>query len=142
MNGSLVDTYVISEILRPVPDANVVAWSQRTAKEGLYLSVISMGELRKGLTILPASARRSQLQESIEEQIPAWFGDRILPLTQPIAERWGVLAGRRQLVGRPLNVPDGQIAATALEHGLSIITRNVRDFEDLGIAIVNPWEST
>src|SRR5689334_15851678 len=111
MNGWLVDTNVISEVLRPTPHPQVAAWSRRATKEQLYLSVISMGELRKGITILPMSARRSQLEQSIEEQIPAWFGDRILPLTQPIAERWGLLAGQRQLAGRPLNVPDGQIAA-------------------------------
>jgi predicted nucleic acid-binding protein len=75
MNGSLVDTNVISEILRPAPDTQVASWSRRATKERLYLSVISMGELRKGVTILPPSARRSQLEKSIEEQIPAWFGD-------------------------------------------------------------------
>ena len=93
MNGSLVDTNVISEILRSAPDANVAAWSQRAAKEQLYLSVISMGELRKGLAILPPSARRTELEKSIEAQIPTWFGDRILPLTQSIAERWAFLPG-------------------------------------------------
>ena len=65
---------------------------------------------------------------------------RILPLTQTIADRWGILEGQRQLAGRPLNVPDAQIAATALEHGLTIVTRNVGDFEGLGVVILNPWE--
>ena len=141
MTGRLVDTNVISEIIRATPDAQVAAWSQRTPKEGLFLSVISIGELRKGITMLPLSARRTQLEKSIEEQIPFWFGDRILPVTQSIAERWGILDGQRQLMGRPLNVPDGQIAATALEHGLSLATRNVKDFAGLGVTIVNPWES-
>jgi len=140
MNGFLVDTNVISEILRAGPNPQVAAWSRRVPKERLFLSVISMGELRKGVTILPQSTRRAQLESSIEEQVPVWFGERILPLTQSIAERWGSLDGKRQLIGRPLNVPDGQIAATALEHGLTMVTRNVRDFEHLGLALINPWE--
>lgn len=77
----------------------------------MFLSVVSMGELRKGITVLPPSARRTQLEKSIEAQVPAWFQGRILPVTEAIAERWGVLDGQRQLIGRPLHVPDGQIAA-------------------------------
>ena len=141
MSGFLIDTNVISEILRAAPDIRVAAWSRRLNKQSLFLSVISMGELRKGLTILPQGARRAQLAKSIDEQVPVWFAGRILPLTQSIAERWGVLDGQRQLLGRPLNVPDGQIAATALEHGLTVATRNVKDFGALGVALINSWES-
>ena len=67
---------------------------------------------------------------------------RILPVTQKVADRWGVLSGLRQMAGRPLSMADGLIAATALEHGLIIVTRNIRDYEDLGVTLVNPWEST
>lgn len=141
MSGFLVDTNVISEMLRVAPDAHVAAWSLRLPKQSLFLSVISMGELRKGLTMMPPSSRRSQLEKSVEEHIPAWFAGRILPITQSIAERWGVLEGRRQLMGRPPGVPDGQIAATALEHSLAVATRNVKDFEGMGVSIVNPWET-
>ena len=123
MNGFLVDTNVISEILRPAPDANVAAWSQRQGKASLFLSVVSMGELRKGVTLLPPSARRTQLEQSIEAQVPLWFQSRILSVTQVIAERWGELDGIRQLAGRPLNTPDGMIAATALEHDLTLVSR-------------------
>jgi predicted nucleic acid-binding protein len=80
MNGFSVDTNVISEILRPAPDAHVRAWSQRAARPMLFLSVVSLGELRKGATILPASARRTQLEKSIEA--PHWFEGRILPVTR------------------------------------------------------------
>ena len=103
-----------------------------------FLSVVSMGELRKGVTILPASARRTQLEKSIEAQVPHWFQGRVLPVTQAIAERWGELDGIRQLAGRPLNAPDGMIAATALEHDLTVVTRNVKDFAGLGMALINP----
>ena len=139
MNGFLVDTNVISEILRRAPDEKVAAWTQRQAKPRLFLSVVSLGELRKGVTILPPSARRTELEKSIEEQVPVWFHGRILSVTQAIAERWGELDGKRQLAGRPLNMPDGMIAATALEHDLTLVTRNLKDFADLGLAMINPW---
>ncbi len=77
----------------------------------------------------------------IHEKIPAWFQDRILPVTRTIAERWGVIDGERQLSGRPLNIADGMIAATALEHGLTLVTRDVKDFEHLGVIVVNLWDS-
>lgn len=140
MTGFLVDTNVISEVLRPLPDPQVAAWSQLISKEHLYLSVVSFGEIRKGLTIMPVGARRSQLEAAIDGLIPSWFAGRILPVSQTIAERWGVLEGQRQLMGRPLHVPDAQIAATALEHGLTLVTRNEKDFEELGVTILNPWK--
>jgi predicted nucleic acid-binding protein len=141
MNGFLVDTNVISEILRASPDRHVAGWTQQVTRQSLFLSVIPMGELRKGLTIMPPGSRRTQLEKSIEEQVLAWFVGRILPVTQSIAERWGILDGERQLAGRPLNVPDGQVAATALEHELTVVARNAKDFAALGVGLLNPWES-
>ena len=73
-------------------------------------------------------------------QVPIWFPGRVLPVTETIAERWGELDGKRQLAGRPLNAPDGMIAATALEHGLTLVTRNVKDFAGLGVVLLNPWD--
>ncbi len=75
----------------------------------------------------------------IHEKVPIWFQDRILPVTLMIAERWGVLDGERQLAGRPMNIADGMIAATALEHDLTVVTRNVKDFAGLGVAVFSPW---
>ncbi len=142
MNGYLVDTNVLSEILRRAPDTNVAAWAQRQTKPELFLSVVSIGELRKGVCILPPSARRNDLERSIQDQVPFWFQGRVLPVTQAIAERWGELDSRRQLAGRPLSTPDGLIAATTLEHDLTLVTRNVKDFEGLGITVLNPWTET
>ena len=102
---------------------------------------MSIGELRRGATLLvPGSARRLQLEHYIEIDIPLLFGKRVLPITQAIAERWGVIDARRQAAGRPLGIADGMIAATAIEHDLTVVTRNVKDFAGLGVTIFNPWE--
>jgi predicted nucleic acid-binding protein len=108
--------------------------------EQLYFSVVSLGEILKGITILQESKRRALLQQWLDQTLRPWFASRILPVNEPIAERWGVMAGQCRLKGRPLKVADGFIAATALEHDLTIVTRNVGDFEDLGVEILNPWE--
>jgi predicted nucleic acid-binding protein len=109
-------------------------------KDSQFLSVVTMGELRKGATLLPPGAKRTQVEQLIEVLIPSWFAGRILPVTEAIADRWGVLEGRRLLAGRPLGAADGMIAATALEHDLTIVTRNVKDFADLGVDLLNPWD--
>jgi predicted nucleic acid-binding protein len=90
---------------------------------------------------MPESRRRGQLEEWLETALLPLFAGRVLPVTREIAERWGKLDGTRQLMGRPLNAPDGMIAATALEHGLTVVTRNVKDFEGLGVTILNPWNA-
>ena len=125
MSGFLLDTNIPSEMLRPRPDANVAEWVQRQTSDTLFVSVVTMGELRRGATLLAEqSPRRAELEQMIHETVPSWFQDRILPVTRTIAERWGVLEGERQLAGWPLNMADGMIAATALEHGLTVVTRN------------------
>ena len=124
---------------RPKSDPQVEKWLDDADDEQLFFSVVSLGEIFKGLTILPESKRRQKLQQWLDETLRPWFGGRILPVSEPIAERWGILAGECQLKGRPIKVADGLIAATALEHGLTIVTRNVRDFSGLGMRVYNPW---
>jgi toxin FitB len=142
MTGFLLDTNVPSELTRPKPDAQVEKWLDDADDEQLFFSVVSLGEIFKGLTILPESKRRQQLQHWLDETLRPWFEGRILPVSEPIAERWGILAGECQLKGRPLKVADGLIAATALEHGLTLVTRNVKDFSDLNVRVFNPWLET
>jgi predicted nucleic acid-binding protein len=115
----------------------VTAWVE--AQENLHLSVISIGELRKGFSLLRPSKRRTDLERWFDRFMPL-VASRILPVTQDIASRWGALSAARQLKGRPLSVTDGLIAATALEHDLAIVTRNVKDFAGLGLALIDPWE--
>ena len=118
-----------------------MGWIQRQTSESLFVSVVTLGELRRGTALLrEQTVRRAELERLIDIRVPAWFGDRILPVTRPIAEKWGMLDADRQLAGRPLNLADGLIAATALEHDLTLITRNVKDFAGLNVTMVNPWE--
>jgi predicted nucleic acid-binding protein len=128
-----------SELTRPQPDPQVQKWLDDADDERLYLSVVSLGEVLKGLTVLPAGKRRHQIEQWLDETLRPWFAGRILPVNEAIAERWGILAGQCQLRGRPLKVADGFIAATALEHRLTVVTRNVKDFAGLGINTLNPW---
>lgn len=141
MNGGcLLDTNIPSETLRPLPHAKVVAWLEKQVAESQFVSVVTLGELRRGATLLVPGARRVKLERFIDLTVPSWFEDRVLSVTQAIAERWGVLDAARQLAGRPLNIADGLIAATALEHRLTLVTRNEKDFADLGVELLNPWE--
>ena len=139
MSGFLFDTNVPSELVRPGPEPKVEAWVAAQDLGTLFISSVSFGEIRKGITLLPPGKRREQLEAWIETDLSILFSGRVLSVTRSVAERWGVLEGQRQLAGKPLNVPDGQIAATALEHGLTLVTRNTKDFEQLGVSIFNPW---
>jgi len=128
MTGFLLDTNIPPEMTRPSPRSSVSKWLDDADDDELYFSVVSLGEILKGVTLLSESKRRNQLQEWIDETLRPWFEGRILPVSQPIAERWGVLAGQCQLQGRSLKRADGLIAATALEHDLTVVTRNVKDY--------------
>lgn len=111
----------------------------RSGRTTDLLSAVTIGELRKGFPLLPASKRRTQLEQWFHDELTPRFGSRILPVTHAIADRWGILGAERQLRGAPLSTPDGMIAATALEHGLVLVTRNVKDFVGLGVTLLDPW---
>lgn len=136
-----MDTNVPSELVRPQPEARVETWLAAQNLDGLFISAVSFGELRKGIVLLPQGKRRTKLESWIEADLANLFSGRILSVTRSIAERWGKLDAKRQVAGRPLNIADGMIAATALEHDLTIVTRNVKDFDLLGVPIFNPWEN-
>jgi len=139
MSGFLLDTNVTSELIRPQPEPLVKTWLAAQPLGALFISAISFGEFRKGIVLRSPGKRRDELEAWIETDLSNLFSGRILPVTRSVAERWGVLEGQRQLAGKPLNMPDGQIAATALEHRLTLVTRNVRDFAGLDVTLFNPW---
>ncbi|MGC2110426.1 MAG: type II toxin-antitoxin system VapC family toxin [Candidatus Korobacteraceae bacterium] len=139
MSGYLLDTNCISELVRIEPDAHVMVWMRAANEKLLHLSVLTLGEIRKGPTLLPASRRRAQLERWLEIELPAQFADRLLPINADIAEIWGVMAGEAQLQGNTIGIIDGFLAATARHHELAIVTRNVRDFRMCGVPVVNPW---
>ena len=134
----LLDTNVVSEIARTRPDKAVLAWFESVGDERLYLSVLSLGEIRKGVDRLPASARRTRLTAWLEQELPAWFGPRLLSIDGAVADRWGRLLGASV---RSLPAIDSLLAATALVHSLALVTRNVGDFEIPGLKVIDPWRN-
>jgi len=141
VSGYLLDTNVPSEFSRDRPEARVVQWLKAQPAAMLFLSVVTIGEIRKGLIVMPQGRRRTELEAWFHTDLLIWFSNRILPVTHSIADRWGILEGECQLRGTPLNTADGLIAATALEHNLTIVTRNVKDFAGLGVVLLNPWDA-
>lgn len=137
----VIDTNVLSELRRKQPEPNVVAWFERRARQSLYLSVLSLGEIRKGIALLddPAgSIRRQALIDWLEQDLPSFFLGRMLPVNAGVADRWGRLLAQ---VGRPLPAIDSLLAATALHHDLTLVIRNVKDFAGTGVELINPWDS-
>jgi predicted nucleic acid-binding protein len=138
--GFLLDTNIPSELTRSQPEQRVTRWLEDTDDSLMYFSVVSIGEVCKGLTVHPEAHRRAWLRNLLDKELRPGLADRVLPVSEAIAERWGVLDGECQLKGLKVNAPDGLIAATALEHELTVVTRNVRHFENLGVTIFNPWQ--
>lgn len=136
----LLDTNVISEWVRPRPDPNVTAWLAGADEDRVFLSVTSFAEIRQGIELLADGGRRDRLTLWLAEELPARFEGRILPIDQRIAEAWGVLTARGRKAGATLGSMDAFFAATAETHGLTLVTRNVKDFAALGIPLLDPWE--
>jgi toxin FitB len=135
----LIDTNALSELKKRQPHPAVAQWFAARPPSGLYLSVLTLGELRKGIVAMPAGARRTRFLDWLENDIPQYFGGRILPVDRRIAERWGHVCGT---AGRPLPAIDSLLAATALEHRLTLVTRNLADFELPGLVVINPWQES
>jgi predicted nucleic acid-binding protein len=141
MSGYLLDTNCISELVRPKPDPRVVKWLEAIDEATVYLSVLTLGEIRKGVAFLAQGKKRAALESWLETDLPARFEGRILPIDAAIADRWGSIAARSDESGRALPVIDGLLAATALQHNLTIVSRNVNDFRLPSLRILNPWLS-
>jgi predicted nucleic acid-binding protein len=140
MTGFLLDTNCISEVVRLKPDPRVTAWIEASEESLLYLSVLTLGEIRKGLAALPQGKRRSRLETWLEAELQARFSGRILSIDAAVADRWGLLAAVAKIKGKPLSAIDGLLAATAIHHNLTIVSRNAGDFTNTQVPVVNPWE--
>jgi predicted nucleic acid-binding protein len=136
---TLVDTCVLSEVQRGHGNPKVRERFEALAAEDIYLSVLTLGELRKGIDKLKASAKKKSL-DAWFDQIVLTARERILPIDHQTAVIWGEVSARSEKKGRPIPAVDGLIAATALRHGLHLMTRNVADFEAMGVLLINPWE--
>lgn len=134
----LLDTCVVSELSRPRPNPGVVAWMSEADVVRLHLSVITIAEVHRGTLRLPPGKRRTSLTEW-SENLRRGFAGRVLPVDEPVALRWAEIAARAEQSGRPGSFADGLIAATALDRGLTLVTRNVTDFEAFGVSLLNPW---
>jgi predicted nucleic acid-binding protein len=141
VSGFLLDTNCISELVRAKPDPLVLEWIDSAEESLLYLSVLTLAEIRKGIAGLPQSRRRTHLETWLEFELQARFSGRILSIDAAVADRWGLLASEAKRKGRSLSSIDGLLAATALHHNLTIVSRNVTDFANTPAPILNPWEA-
>ena len=139
MSGFLLDTNIISELVKPKPEANVTEWVENTDESLLYLSVLTLGEIRRGIAALPQSRRRATLEAWLDKDLRARFEGRILVIDQEVADRWGLLTAAARNSGIVLPVIDGLLAATALEHNLTLVTRDTGQIPLMGVAVFNPW---
>jgi len=135
----LLDTCVVSELVRPRPKVSVLSWIRERDEDELFLSVITIGELEKGIAKLPDSAKRVTLEQWVRRELANRFRDRLLVIDSGVAARWGAIVGVSEARGQPLPVIDSLIAATSLQHDLTVVTRNTDDLERCGARCFNPW---
>ena len=136
----LLDTNVVSEWTMSRPNAGVMRWLAECDEDRVFLSVVTIAELRHGIERLAASRRRSSLDAWLSEELSQRFEGRILSIEARVADLWGRVAARRETSGRPIHAVDALIAATAATHDLTLVTRNSSDFESSVKSILNPWD--
>ncbi|ATE59473.1 type II toxin-antitoxin system VapC family toxin [Thauera sinica] len=135
----LLDTNVVSEPLRRAPDARVVEWIDAQPLETLYLSAVTVAELRAGVALLPAGKRRAGLHESLEKQVLPLFAGRLLAFDSACTQAYAALMAKARAAGLAIATADGYIAAIAAANGFSVATRDASPFEAAGVAVINPW---
>jgi predicted nucleic acid-binding protein len=140
MSGFLLDTNVISELRSPRPEPRVLAWMEAADEGLLYLSVLTLGEIRKGAALLAQGKRRTQLETWLEVELRARFAGRIVPIDAAITNRWGLITAEAKRKGIALPVIDSLLAAAALHLNLTVVSRNAADFTGTQVQVLNPWE--
>ncbi|WP_022977947.1 type II toxin-antitoxin system VapC family toxin [Nevskia ramosa] len=137
----LLDTNVVSEPLRQAPEARVIEWIDAQPLETLFLSAITVAELRAGVALLPTGKRRTGLQESLEKRVLPLFAGRVLPFDLACTQAYAQLLAKARVAGLAIATADGYIAAIAAANGLAVATRDIRPFEAAGAAVINPWQA-
>ena len=135
----LLDTNIISEGAKPRPNHRVMGWLASIDEEDLFLSVVSLAELRHGIERMGGGKRRTALELWLTDQLPARFNSRLLSIDAATADLWGHVVAQAQSSGRPVSAMDAFLAATAKQHQLTLVTRNTSDFEATGVRLFNPW---
>ena len=136
----ILDTNVISELVATQPDPNVTRWIENMDPQAVYLSVITIGEIKKGIAKMPDSRRKTVLEEWLIDDLLVRFQDHLLPLDTAVMLVWGSLIARLETIGKSLPAINSLLAATTLQSGYTLVTRNVGDFEPAGVSLLNPWE--
>ncbi len=141
MSGFLLDTNCISELISVKPEPRVLDWMEAADESLLYLSVLTLGEIRKGVATLQQGKRRTRLETWLEIELRARFAGRIVPIDAAIADRWGLIAAEAKRKGKTLPVIDGLLAASAIQHNLTVVSRDANAFRDVPVQVLNPWEA-
>lgn len=136
----IVDTNIVSEVMRTAPAPVVIEWLNRQETLALFLASTSIAEIEYGLAMMPSGKRRNGLRKAFDQFVTEAFEHRILVFDRESAAAYGELMGKRKQKGRPMSVQDGQIIAIAKVHGFAIATRNIKDFKECGIKLINPFE--
>lgn len=135
----LLDTNVVSELAKDIPDTNVFDWMERLDESSAWMSVVTIAELRSGCEQMPTGRRRQRIEAWLDVDVRARFSRRLLGIDEETAVLCGRLIARGRRAGRTIGAMDIWIVATAVVHDLTVVTRNTRDFEVLGVPLVNPW---
>ena len=137
----MLDTNTVSELVSVRPHQQVLDWLQAADENRLYLSVMTLGEIRHGVADLPQSKKRTRLETWLDVDLHSRFAGRILAIDGAVADRWGWIMAISQIKGMTLPVVAALLAATALQHNLTVVTRNVSDFSVVGLSVINPWDA-
>ncbi|NOX92093.1 MAG: type II toxin-antitoxin system VapC family toxin [Gammaproteobacteria bacterium] len=135
----LLDTCVISEVIKPKPDRKVLGWLKNQDEKSLYLSVLTFGEIEKGIEKSVDERKKNKLRLWVEEDLKQRFEGRILPIDMQVASRWGEIQGKSETAGKPLPSIDGLIAVTGLVNNCIVVTRNISDMQQSSVELHNPW---
>lgn len=135
----LLDTCVISEVIKPRPNKKVISWLKKQEETSLYLSVLTFGEIEKGIEKSVDGRRRNKLRLWVEEDLKQQFEGRVFPIDIQVATKWGEIQGKSEIVGKPLPSIDGLIAVTGLVNNCVVVTRNVSDMQQSSVELHNPW---